>query len=102
MKAGSIGRPLIGLVVFLVALGLWQVFTLGIDLDSVLPRAGIAHDEAVLQERLGVALGADLVEQPRRAVDVGEQKGDSARRKITQSLDDAPRRAGDQRPGGRR
>ena len=28
--------------------------TLGVDLDSALPRAGIAHDEAVLQERLGV------------------------------------------------
>ena len=37
MKASSIGRPLIGLVVFLVALGLWQVWAISED-SYLLPR----------------------------------------------------------------
>ena len=41
-------------------------------------RAGLADDAPVLGERLGVALGAERVQELRRALDVGEEEGDGA------------------------
>ena len=40
---------------------------LGVDLDPVLPGARLAHDASVFCERRCVRLGAELVEQLRRA-----------------------------------
>ena len=56
--------------------------TLRVDLDAALVGAGLADDAAVLGERIGVRLGAELVQQLRRALDVGEEKGDGAGRKV--------------------
>ena len=53
---------------------------LGVDLDAILRLVGLAHDPAVLVERSGVPLSAELVQQPRRALDVGEEEGDGAAR----------------------
>ena len=36
----------------------------------------------MLGERIRVRLGAELVQQPRRALDVGEDKGDGAGRQV--------------------
>ncbi len=49
---------------------------LRVDLDAAVRREGFAHEALVLGERSGVGLGAELVEQPRRALDVGEEEGD--------------------------
>ena len=73
--------------------------SLRVDLDAAVLPACLAHDAAVLLEKVGKHLSAYLVEQLRRALDVREEECDGARREITHSLDDAPRRAGDQRPG---
>jgi hypothetical protein len=53
---------------------------LRVDLDTVLLLVRLAHDPAVLVERSGIPLSAELVQQPRRALDVGEEKGDGAAR----------------------
>ena len=55
---------------------------LGVDLGSASLRASVAHDPPVLGERCGVALGAELVESLRRALDVGEEERDGARRQV--------------------
>jgi hypothetical protein len=46
---------------------------LGIDLDAVVGRRGRAHDPAVIVECLAVPV-AELVQQPRRALDVREER----------------------------
>jgi hypothetical protein len=51
---------------------------LRVDLHPALSSAGLADDPAVLGERLGVTLLPELVEEPRRALDVGEAEGDGA------------------------
>ena len=51
---------------------------LRVDLDAAVASARLADDAAVLGERLRVGLGAELVQQPRRALDVGEEEGDGA------------------------
>ena len=56
--------------------------TLRVDLDPALRGTGLADDAAVLGERIGVALGAERVQQPRRALDVGEEEGDGAGREV--------------------
>ena len=56
--------------------------TLRIDLDPALPGAGLADDAAVLGERIGVGLGAELVQELRRALDVGEEEGNGAGREV--------------------
>src|SRR5262245_9520888 len=56
--------------------------TLGVDLDAALRDRGIADRSAVLREGIGVRIGAQLVEQLRRTLDVGEEKRDRARREI--------------------
>ena len=54
---------------------------LRIDLDPAVAAARLADQAPVLGERLRVRIGAELVEQPRRALNVGEEEGDGARRK---------------------
>ena len=66
---------------------------LGVDLGSALRRARLTDDAPVLGERLRVTLGAELVEQPRRALDVGEDECDGARGEVcAHGRDDALRR----------
>ena len=51
---------------------------LRIDLDAAVRRARIPHHPPVLGERVRIRLGAELVQKPRRALDVGEEEGDRA------------------------
>jgi hypothetical protein len=55
---------------------------LGVDLDSSAPGACRTHDPAVVGERLVVGLVADLVQELRGALDIGEEERDDARRKL--------------------
>ena len=55
---------------------------LRVDLDATLGSAGLADHAPVLGERVGVRLGAELVQQPRRALDVGEEERDRAGREL--------------------
>ena len=55
---------------------------LRVDLDAAVSLERVAQDAAVLGQRVRVALRAELVEKPRRALDVGEEKGDGAARKL--------------------
>ena len=56
---------------------------LRVDLDSPLRRKGLAHDPPVHSERLPVSLRPQLVQEPGRALNVGEEKSNGARRKVT-------------------
>ena len=47
---------------------------------------GLAQDPLVIGERLAVAVAAELLEQLRRALDVGEQEGDGADGKFDREL----------------
>jgi hypothetical protein len=49
---------------------------LGVDLHASVPLEGVAKHGTVLGQRGGVSLLAELVEQSRRALDIGEQKRD--------------------------
>jgi hypothetical protein len=51
---------------------------LRIHLRAAVSLEGLPQDVPMLGERLRVLLRADLVQQPRRALDVGEEKGDGA------------------------
>jgi hypothetical protein len=51
---------------------------LRVDLDPAVPFEGVAKCPAVLLEHVRVPLGAELVEQLRRALDVGEEERDGA------------------------
>jgi hypothetical protein len=51
--------------------------TLRVYLDAPLPGDGVAYDVPVLREHVCV-VGAELMEEARRALDVREEKGDSA------------------------
>ena len=51
---------------------------LRVDLDAAVAREGLAQDAAVLGERLCVGLAPELVQQPGRALDVGEEEGDGS------------------------
>ena len=55
----------------------------GVDLDARLVGDGRAQDAPMLSQRARIAGVAELVQQPRRAFDIGEEEGDSAGRKIT-------------------
>ncbi len=55
---------------------------LRVDLDPLMSRAGFADQAPVLGERLGVPLGAELVQKLSRALDVREEKGDGAAREV--------------------
>jgi hypothetical protein len=54
---------------------------------------GLAHQAPVLGELSRVSLGAELVEQPRRALDIGEEEGDHATRKLPHLLEQSEARA---------
>ena len=49
---------------------------LRVDLGAAVLRGRFANDPPVLGERVGVPRGAELVQQPRRAFDVGEEERD--------------------------
>jgi hypothetical protein len=51
-----------------------------VDLVALVSGARIAHDAAVLDEGVAVPVGAELLEQPRRALDVGEHQRHRPRR----------------------
>jgi hypothetical protein len=51
---------------------------LRVDLDAVVGGEGFPQQPAVLGERLRIHLRADLVQELRRALEVGEYEGDSA------------------------
>ena len=53
---------------------------LGVDLDPALDCARCPDQPPVLGQRFRVGLGAELVQEPRRALDVGEEEGDGAGR----------------------
>ena len=53
-----------------------------IHLHPTLARKCRAHDPAVILQRVGIALGAELGQEPRRALDVGEEKRDGSGRKL--------------------
>ena len=55
---------------------------LGVDLDPALGRARLPDQPTVLRERLGVRLRAERVQEPRRALDVGEEERDGAGREV--------------------
>ena len=60
---------------------------LGVDLDPAVAREGVAHDAAVLGQRIGVRFGAECMEQLRRALHVGEEEGDRAGRELAHAGD---------------
>ena len=55
---------------------------LGIHLHAADGRQRLAEHATVLRERHGVPVGAELVEQPGRTLDVREDEGDGAGRKV--------------------
>ena len=56
---------------------------LRVHLDTaVRPNAGLADQRGGARQRLGVRLGAELVQQLRRALDVREEERDGAGRQI--------------------
>ena len=55
---------------------------LRVDLDAALRATCLANDAPVLGESIGVRLRAELVQQLRRSLDVGEEEGDGAGREI--------------------
>ena len=55
---------------------------LRVDLDTTLGGARLPDDAPMLCQRLRVGLGAELVQQLRRPLDVGEEEGHRAGRKL--------------------
>ena len=55
---------------------------LRVDLDAAVPLERLAQDAPVLGERARVVLRAELVQKPRRPLDVGEEEGDGAARQL--------------------
>ncbi len=55
---------------------------LRVHLDAAVCRGRLADQPPVLGERRRIGLGAELVQQRGRALDVGEEKGDRAAREI--------------------
>jgi hypothetical protein len=55
---------------------------LRIDLDPVVAGERITNRTAMVAERVGVAVGTQLVQEPRRALDVGEQERDRSGREL--------------------
>ena len=58
---------------------------LRVDLDAVVVGKRLAQQPAVLGERVRVLLGAELLLEPGRALDVGEQEGDRSGRQLRRS-----------------
>ena len=65
---------------------------LRVHLNAALGRARLPYQPAVLRERVGIAVGAKRVQQPRRALDVGEEERDGAGREVTHAHSIAPTR----------
>jgi len=59
---------------------------LGIDLDSLIGLESLPQDTAMLSQRLRVPLSAEFMQQLRRTLDVGKEKGDGARRQVVAHL----------------
>jgi hypothetical protein len=74
--------------------------TLGVDLHSIVTATRFADDLPVCGERLGVGLRSQVVQKLRRPLDVGEEKGDGAGRKLLKHAHDHGR-AETFRPGRR-
>src|SRR6266511_3806113 len=62
--------------------GVEEGVSLRIDLDAAAGREGLPQESAVLGERLDVALLPELLDQPGRALDVGEEESDGAAREL--------------------
>jgi len=58
-----------------------EAVALGVDLNTAVPRKGCAQQSAVLGQDLCVAV-SEGVQESGRALNVCEEKGDPARRKI--------------------
>ena len=56
--------------------------SLGVHLDAALITTRLPDDAAVLGELLRVRLRAELMQEPRRALHIGEEEGDGAGREI--------------------
>ena len=56
--------------------------SLGVHLDAVLGGASLADDAAVLGKCVCVRLCSEFVQEPRRSLNVREEEGDGAGRKI--------------------
>ena len=56
--------------------------SLRVDLDPVLGSARLTDDATVLRKRLRVRVGAELAQELRRALDVGEEEGDRSGREV--------------------
>ena len=56
---------------------------LGVDLDTAVVRERRTEDAAVLGERVGICLRTQLVKEPGRALDVGEEEGNGSGRQIS-------------------
>ena len=63
--------------------GIQKRVPLCVDLDAAVSGEGGAQEPAVLGERVDVAVLAQLLDQPRRALDVGEQQTDVPGRQLT-------------------
>jgi hypothetical protein len=56
--------------------------SLRVHLDALARPARVSYDPSVLAERVGIALGAQLVQELRRALDIGEEKRDGSGREV--------------------
>ena len=56
--------------------------SLHIHLDAALLSAALANDPSVLGKRLHIRLSTELVQEPRRCLDICEEKGDGSTREI--------------------
>ncbi len=56
--------------------------SLSVHLDAVLGRERLTESQPVLGEGLGIELGAELVQEPRRPFDIGEDEGHRPRRTL--------------------
>ena len=55
---------------------------LGVDLDSPMPSKRVAEGAVVVGQDIGICLGAEAVEQLRRALEIGTQESDRPCREI--------------------
>ncbi len=53
-----------------------------VNFDAAMSHERLAENAAMLSKRVGISVGAKLVQQLRRALDVGEKEGDGSRWKI--------------------
>jgi hypothetical protein len=63
--------------------GVEERVALRVDLDATVAIEGLAQQAAMLGQGLRVGLGAELVQQPRRPLDVGEHEGNGPGRQVS-------------------